>query len=320
MASSTSQPTVIFLWMVPRTQSTVLAKCMTFVDDTEVWLEPYLSCDFNNTLYDPNWKKGDPLAERMRESERKNEATEVMKSARKKVAEEESDFPNLIPQKDISYPWVQKQLEKATPDKKFIFVKDESHVIMDHLEYLPNVPTRHTFIIRHPREVYPSWKNMTMRRLDVAGTKSWEEWHVADNTPIFPVKDFFQIHHRLWKHFQINADFDPIIIDGHDLTSKPEVILPKYFKKLGIPYKGSYLEWKEDNDILEKKWRGSADFVLMDTKVAVYTQAANSCKFLPPKFPRGTPSNPGWNITPDLEEVIEGALPYYNEMYENRLQ
>lgn len=243
-----------------------------------------------------------------------------MKAAREKVAQELKDFPNLIAQKDISYSWLQKQLEKTTPDKKFILVKDQSHAIMNHLQYLPSVPTRHIFIIRHPREVYPSWKNMTMRRLDVAGTKSWEEWHVADDIPNFPVKDFFQIHHRLWKHFRNNADFQPVIVDGHDLTTKPEVILPKLFGKLEIPYKESYLEWEEGAEILKRKWRGSADIVLLDQFLAVYTQATNSSKFELPKFPRGTPSNPSWKITPDLDEVIEGALPYYIEMYEARLQ
>lgn len=74
---------------------------MTFVDNTEVWISPYLSCFFNDTYFDPNWKKGDPLAEQMKEAHRKNEATEIMKTAREKVAQELEDFPNLIPQKDI---------------------------------------------------------------------------------------------------------------------------------------------------------------------------------------------------------------------------
>lgn len=159
-----------------------------------------------------------------------------------------------------------------------------------------------------------------MRRVDIAGTKTWEAWHVVDDAPNFPVKDFFQIHHRLWKHFQSNADSQPVIIDGHDLTTEPEVFLPKLFGKLGIPYKESYLEWEEGDEILKKKWRGSADTVLLDQFLGVYTPAASSCKFEPPKFARGTPSNPSWKITPDIEEVIKGALPCYIEMYESRLQ
>ncbi|KAJ8038300.1 hypothetical protein HOLleu_15682 [Holothuria leucospilota] len=36
------------------------------MDDTVVWMEPYLTCHLNETYYNPEFKKGDPAAERMR--------------------------------------------------------------------------------------------------------------------------------------------------------------------------------------------------------------------------------------------------------------
>ena len=30
-----------FLWCVPRSVSTAFAKCLSFINDTEVWFEPY---------------------------------------------------------------------------------------------------------------------------------------------------------------------------------------------------------------------------------------------------------------------------------------
>ena len=43
MANSGSQThTRTFLWCVPRSSSTALMKCLSFVDDLEAWFEPYL--------------------------------------------------------------------------------------------------------------------------------------------------------------------------------------------------------------------------------------------------------------------------------------
>ncbi|KAJ8039595.1 hypothetical protein HOLleu_17368 [Holothuria leucospilota] len=320
MTSSSQKPKLIFLWIVPRTCSTALSKCMTFVDDTEVWAEPYMACHFNETFYNPNFRKGDPVADRMRETLKKNEASETMRALRKEMATKIEKSPNLIDQKDISYQWLKEQLEKSDSEKKFIFVKDQSLAINNHFEYLPDVPTHHTFMIRHPREIYPSYKSMTWKRLDFDGTKTWDEWHAADDSPFLPVRDLFQIHRKIWKHFRETSDNEPIIIDGYDLASKPEVILPKYFERLGIPFKKSYLKWDPSQNIIEKKWKGSADMVLMEPKTVVYARAVKSSAFEPPKVPRGTPSNPEWTITPELEEMIDGALPFYEEMFQARLQ
>lgn len=53
-------PVRVFLWMVPRTCSTVITKCMSFVDDCVVWMEPYCMCHFNETEFNPEFKKDDP--------------------------------------------------------------------------------------------------------------------------------------------------------------------------------------------------------------------------------------------------------------------
>lgn len=48
----------IFLWIIPRTCSTVLSKCMTFVDGVQVWMEPYMACHMNDTCYNPTFGEG----------------------------------------------------------------------------------------------------------------------------------------------------------------------------------------------------------------------------------------------------------------------
>lgn len=63
---NSDRPLRVFLWMVPRTHSTVFMKCLSFVDGAEVWMEPYSACHFNLTIYNPDWGKGVPAVERVK--------------------------------------------------------------------------------------------------------------------------------------------------------------------------------------------------------------------------------------------------------------
>lgn len=319
-ASSSQEPTRIFLWIVVRSNSTVFTKCMTFVDGVQVWYEPYLACALNDTFYNPEFKKGDKVAEKMRDTLRKNEASEKMKAVREDIrvkVEPSSDF--IFYQETFKYSWLKEQLEKQEPNKKFVFIKDHSFAIENHMDALPNVPCRHAFLIRHPRQVYTSFKDVISKRVDFDGIP-WDKCHVGNEAVFAPVGDLFQIHHRVWKHFQKNCDHEPIVIDGHDLLSHPEAILPKFFEKMGIPFKESYLEWEESPKRTAETWKGSADFVLLEAQVGATVRAVNSSRFIAPKLPRGTPSKEEWTITPELKEYIEAAMPFYEEMYESRLK
>ncbi|XP_071829060.1 uncharacterized protein [Apostichopus japonicus] len=318
-ASSKDQPTRIFLWIIARTNSTVFTKCMTFVEGVQVWYEPYLSCALNETMWNPEFKKGDPVADKFRQTLKENEASDKMKEIRAdmKPKVESSSFINY--QEKFKYPWVKEQLELPEPSKDFVFIKDHSFAIVDHMEALPDVPTRHTFIIRHPRQVYTSLKNVMATRMHFDGI-GWEQCHLGQEAVFAPAKDLFKLHHRLWKYVKEKYETDPIVIDGQDLLSQPEVILPKYFQRLGIPFKESYLSWEASPDKPAKCWKGSADFVLLEAQTGVTSRAVQSTQFTPPKVPRGTPSRPEWTITPELKEYTEDAMPFYEEMYKHRIK
>ncbi|KAJ8039930.1 hypothetical protein HOLleu_14090 [Holothuria leucospilota] len=313
----TNRPLRVFLWIIPRTNSTALTKCMSFVDETEVWMEPYLACHINDTVYNPEWGKGIPAIERPRTQVTEITSGEEYKAIKQLEMEEAKKYKNVTPQEKFRYPWLKEQLELDPMDKKLVFIKDESFTITNHLEYLPYVPTRHTFLIRHPQEVYPSVKNVCVKNAEVLNV-TWDEFHLGNDVPHIPIKDFFQIHCNFWKYVKENLDPDPIIIDGFDLTTRPDEILPKYFEKLGIPYRDSYLQWKSDPELVYSSWRGSSEFVISISKTIATNRAVESTRFEPPKNPRGTP-NPAWKITNEVKEFIDEAMPYYDEMYENRL-
>ncbi|KAJ8025689.1 hypothetical protein HOLleu_33311 [Holothuria leucospilota] len=315
--SAADQTRTFFIWMVPRTNSTALMKCMTFVDDVRVWMEPYMCCYFNETFYNPNYRKGEEVVEKMRERLRKNEASEAMKQIRADLAVKIAESPNVIDQKLISYSWVKKQLEMPDQEKRFVFVKDQSFVLAKHPEYLPNVKAHHTFLIRHPLEMYISFQESVRMRMTFDGIP-WEECRLDKEVPFMPSKDFYKIHYEFWQYLARETGSEPIIIDSHDLRSKPEVILPKWFDMLGIPFKSSYLEWDGSDEVIHH-WKGSADFVYLETQTSLFQVASKSSRFRPPPGPRGTPSKPELKPTPELEEYIEAAMPIYEKMFEKRL-
>ncbi|KAJ8039908.1 hypothetical protein HOLleu_14059 [Holothuria leucospilota] len=312
-----SKPLRVFLWMVPRTNSTVFTKCMSFVEDTEVWMEPFMACMLNETFYNPEWGTDMPVMIKLRTLVKELMEKEEFITFRKQEVEKASKYGNVWLQDKFRYPWLKKQLEMDPKDKKFVFIKDQACAINDHLEHLPDVPTRHTFLIRHPQEAYPSFKNVAVNYFEFAKLP-WDEFHLGNDMPYFPTKEFYQIQCNLWKYVKENLDPEAIIIDGFDLTTKPEVVLPKYFDKLGIPYKDSYLQWESDPELVYSSWKGSSEFVFIASKTTATSRAVESSRFDPPKTPRGT-SNPAWKMTDELKEYVSYSMPYYEEMYANRL-
>ncbi|KAJ8039909.1 hypothetical protein HOLleu_14061 [Holothuria leucospilota] len=96
-----NKPLRVFLWMVPRTNSVAFLKCLSFVDDTEVWLEPYLSCLMNETINNPNWGKGIPNVKQFRadlEEFTKNEEYVALKHLEEKKEKEYDNIwqPNIF--------------------------------------------------------------------------------------------------------------------------------------------------------------------------------------------------------------------------------
>lgn len=213
---------------------------------------------------------------------------------------------------------MKEQLEKTDQGKNIVFVKDQATAVVNHLEFLPERSSRHTFLIRHPREVMASVRNLVRDRVNLTN-KQCEQYTMADLSAIQKPQDFFPSLHKVWKHARETSGEEPVIIDAYDLLTKPEVILPKYFQKVGIPFKERYLEWEGGVNIIGK-WNGSGDFALLEANTVIYERAAKSSKFDHPQRERGVPSDVEWKLSPELLECVEAALPYYEEMYEHRLR
>ncbi|PIK58873.1 hypothetical protein BSL78_04185 [Apostichopus japonicus] len=180
-------------------------------------MEPYMASNLNETIFSPTWRKGDPAIDKMRSEAKIAEEQSHYKDIKQRELEKVERYPNVWTQQTFSYPWAKKQLEINPQGKQFVFIKDQSCAIYDYMDYLPDVPTRHAFLIRHPMETYPSLKNVMINETFIDfGKVSWDESDLTDVVPYLPVKGFFEIHRNMWKKLKENGGPEPIIIDGHD--------------------------------------------------------------------------------------------------------
>ncbi|PIK40301.1 hypothetical protein BSL78_22856 [Apostichopus japonicus] len=310
-------PVRVFLWMVPRTCSTVITKCMSFVDDCVVWMEPYCMCHLNETEFNPEFKKDDP--DMMKYNERRatlmqsGEIQQLLAQIQQKAAL----LPNLNDQTNFTHSWVQEQLSQDEPSKKVIFVKDETFAIVSREEFLPKVPFRHTFLIRHPREVFVSFRKMVAETGNFGLIKE-EDCDPVRDGPTLPAKEFYKTQLDMLNYVTKNIEPNPIVIDAHDFLSNPKAMLSKYFEMLEIPFKDSFLSWEGDMSHVETKFRGSPMGVVAVAEKDTLKKAFTSTSFKPPKYPRGVVAD-DVKFTPELEKLIEDAMPYYEEMFSKRL-
>ncbi|KAJ8025688.1 hypothetical protein HOLleu_33310 [Holothuria leucospilota] len=198
--------------------------------------------------------------------------------------------------------------------KRFVFVKDQSYAIANHLESLPNVLSHHTFLIRHPLEMYMSCQESARKRLNFDGVP-WEEFRLDREAPFLPSRDYYKIYYELWKQLSRETESEAIILDSHDFCSQ---LYRNGLRSWGSLLKKSYLEWDGSDNVIQH-WKGSADFVYLETQTSLFQVASKSSRFRPPPGPRGTPFNLELKPTPELTEYVEGAMPFCGKMYEKWL-
>ncbi|XP_072164703.1 uncharacterized protein [Diadema setosum] len=292
------------LWMVPRTVSTAFAKCMSGVPECEIWGEPFLYCHMAHREMEKFGMKEVPMSYDGNEAEYQS----VISSVCAKTM-----CQNIIPER-LAYATIKKGLESST--SKYVFSKDES-VAMWSERQRKYIPTgyRHAFLIRHPILVFASLRKGLFRGLQAAKQLRYEE-----DESSFDLRKYndgngfdaaFERHHNLWKYILDKVDPSTIVISSDDLLTSPEKILPKYCVTMGFPYSESLLSWDASPDVFSK-WIVPNPGEPVNTAFAAV--ALSSTHFTPPK------AVPAWEqLTEDVKAYAEKAMPYYQEMYENRL-
>ncbi|XP_038066919.1 branched-chain-amino-acid aminotransferase-like protein 1 [Patiria miniata] len=292
---SSEQQVRLMIWTVPRSISTVLAKCLSFVDNSKVFFENYI----NAYVLDPV---------RQLEKYRNAELEEAMGAAVKDI----SDVAGIsagIDASECNYQWVKEQLEKAHVGKKFIFCKDMAYTITDNMEFLPK-GYRHLFLIRHPLKVLSSWKRLYQSLTNLSPDK----FSLTDfPTILFPKGYGFREMHELFEYVKMEFDQEAIIIDADDLLQDPKGILSALFKLIGLPFEEKILHWEAGNAVTEL-WT-IPRFLLQGNQLGGYYQNAldSTCFLKPGALPDRT------SVSPDILPLVDASMPYYEKLYAQHL-
>ncbi|XP_038046491.1 branched-chain-amino-acid aminotransferase-like protein 1 [Patiria miniata] len=294
---SSEQQVRLLIWTIARSTSTVLSKCLSFVENTKVFFE---ICE-NGLMIPEAATEGGQLNISVAEQKVCN----FMKKA--------YELTNVSAGLDASQctlPMFKKQLEEAHTGKKFIFCKDMAYAISDHLEFLPK-GFRHLFLIRHPLRVFPSWKKIYLQMTDM----SPEDFHLDDLPPnLFPKGFGYREMNELFEHvMKEEHDQEAIIVDADDLLQDPKGILSALFKDIGLPFDETVLHW-EAGDAVSEQWTIPRAFLQGNKLVGFYQNALDSTCFLKPK-----PLPDRSSISPDLFRFVDASMPYYQKMYSKRL-
>ncbi|HEX2741396.1 MAG TPA: hypothetical protein VHM69_13200 [Rubrobacter sp.] len=111
----------------------------------------------------------------------------------------------------------------------------------------------------------------------------------------------YEQQHRLFGLAVENGE-DPAVVDAADLTADPEGTIRAYCEKLGVRFMPESLSW-EPGEVpgweMWKEWHEEA-------------QESTGIK--------GEPLEDDTEVPAGLESIYERCLPYYEELYEKRLQ
>ncbi|XP_022104348.1 uncharacterized protein LOC110986636 [Acanthaster planci] len=287
----------IFLWCVPRTCSTVLLKCLSFVDGIQVVNEPY-NCAFH---VGPERKKSDwpdlnnPMDKRLFETY--NHASN-------------DDDIQGFDDKHSTYGWIRDQiLEASYRDKNILVCKDMAHYLDSRYDELPQ-GFKYSFLIRHPAKVHLSWKQHLENFFPslTNDIQSLPEY-------IFPAGRGFKELYELAMYVEKHLGQDPVIIDSDDLLADPEGILSAYCREMGIPYSRELLSW-DSSDSVTKTWITPKILMNANKVVRFFNKAFRSSGFEQPS--NAEPMNE--SLPEDVRQCVEASLSYYEKLREKRIK
>ncbi|KAJ8023798.1 hypothetical protein HOLleu_36339 [Holothuria leucospilota] len=296
---------VVFLWCVPRSLSTLLTKCLSFVDGIQVWFEPYVVCYENLTIRNLEFLPDDPKMTLYRE--RYN--LEKLKLAKTITWDDPSTW---FEEGNFRYSWVRKQLEEHEPRKRHVFVKAMAYAVngIPPHEYLPEVDVKHTFLIRNPVAVFSSFKTAIENEFEE--TRSTEERgdiNIIDDVPIYKPKQFYRQLFNIWEDIQRKERTHPIVLDSDDVVSNPEATLQKYCREVGFQWDRKLLSWESSHNVI-RRWKGSANYLRTAPSFFWFKNALSSNRFYPSN--KQLPNVKQLSI--DVQECIFESMPFYNEL------
>nr|XP_054770115.1 uncharacterized protein LOC129277952 [Lytechinus pictus] len=311
----------VIIWGVPRSISTCLLKCLSFLPNTQAWFEPYCLAFFTDISCK---KMGFPLPRYARDFNAEAFA-ESMASVLKGSKMEKEYAPGETDASLVIRDSVRNQLDSLPPGKSHV-IKDMAYAVTGFYDTLPCKESnfKHVFLIRRPECMFPSFrrllmvqlKNMTMMRGEDPGNSFEDEnFDMTTDVPFMMPGYMYKCQFDLWKYVRENIDPNPVIIDSDELANHPAELLPKLCEATGMPYDPSLLEWDSSPDC-SLDWRCLHPLKKKDgTLRGPYHMALHSTCFNAPR-----PLVPRDDMTPDMIKCVDATQDYYNEMAAHRIK
>nr|XP_054771364.1 uncharacterized protein LOC129279294 [Lytechinus pictus] len=297
MTDFESKPVRLFLWVVPRTISTALCKCLSAIDGMEVWFECFVPCNIARKEYLLTTGEEIPMDYEGNEERAQEAATKLERLAGSKVDPER-----------IMYGHVKRKMESST--SKYILAKEGAFIFPDDKsrQYLPK-GFKHVFLIRDPYRIFDSYRKAMVCQTMKFGlwTADPESFDLEKDDPYLKPPEFFSSAFETWKYIRDNVDPNPIVINTDDLLADPAGVLEKFCHLTGLPYSDSLLKWDASADIT-KTWKVTVDKSLEDFG-AFYDTAKYSDGFMPPR-----PATPVHSLESDVKKLANASMPYFKEM------
>nr|XP_054773508.1 uncharacterized protein LOC129281610 [Lytechinus pictus] len=209
----------------------------------------------------------------------------------------------------------------SLPADKNIFVKDIAHGATGHYCDLPGKQAgfRHTFLIRNPERVFPSWRSLLYKIEQKFPRPRQKVLHedtfnfIEDAAYVAPGFSY-KCQYDLWRYVRENYDDEPVVMDVDEMLANPGKLLPKYFTAVGMPWDDRYLRWDPSPEgALRWRWMFKIDLE-QDWIAMVHKGSLMSSEFRPSK-----PTIPRSQMTPDVIKAVDETMGYYNEMAKNRI-
>ncbi|XP_041481969.1 uncharacterized protein LOC121429119 [Lytechinus variegatus] len=293
------RPRRLILWCLPRTGSTVLAKCLSFLDeDTQVWFEPYNLCRLASIKVKKETGHAMP----------KEPNEELLKKIQNESSEQKNDSPPMkVDPKLLTYGGVRDALDES--ERRTVVVKEMAVASYDSYDYIPK-GYRHILVIRDPTRVISSFRKMVMKnRIDLPPDADLEKVH-----PTYPTHHWFGEMHALWKHFT-KVGINPLIIDTEDFLANPKPFIKKICEVMDVEYRDGLLEWDASTDVI-KTWKNGCPDAYTSERMSqsqTFKRAYESSGFAQTD-PKPLPQN----LTQDVFRIIAQCVDSYNEMYPHR--
>lgn len=197
-------------------------------------------------------------------------------------------------------------------------MKDMAYGVTNFLDLLPSKESgfKHTFLIRDPERMFPSWRNLLMAQMKehpLPGQKPINESTFDLTTdPGFMMPGYtYKCQYDLWLHVKEHFDPEPVVIDIDELVGNPRELLPKYFAACGMPWDERLLSWDASPSIAGE-WK---TLYPMGSGKGVTHQRALASSSIQPSRPKLQRSD----MTPDAIKAIDETMDYYKKMAATRI-